>query len=201
MRILIPLNGSKFSEEILEPAAELAARSGAEVHLLGVVKASDAHSTWIKHPSPDDYRVYGQGKRHLTVNEVGLFAETKGQAIERLHSEMEDYLRGVKSRFFPSGAHMVVIIAEDPADEIEAYVRRVGADLIAMATHGRTGLSALLMGNLAAELLRSRVAPMLMFRPDGLEADKVNYGVLSDSHSGTSIGKERSVRLMTRNLV
>ena len=44
MKILIPLDGSKFAENVLEPAAKLANRAGAEVHLLEVVRESEVEA-------------------------------------------------------------------------------------------------------------------------------------------------------------
>ena len=49
MKVLMPLDGSKFAEAVLQPAAQLAACSGAEVHLIEVV--SVIHPAWVHHPS------------------------------------------------------------------------------------------------------------------------------------------------------
>ena len=45
---------------------------------------------------------------------------------------------------------------------------REKADLIAIATHGRTGQAKLLLGGVAGELLKAHVAPIFMVRPEGL---------------------------------
>ncbi len=45
MRILVTLDGSKFAEAVLGPAANLAGTSNAEVHLIKVVKSSEAGAT------------------------------------------------------------------------------------------------------------------------------------------------------------
>ena len=51
MKILIPLDGSKFAEEILEPAAQFAERCHAEVRLMEVVRGSTS-TPWIRPPPP-----------------------------------------------------------------------------------------------------------------------------------------------------
>ena len=51
MKILIPLDGSSFAGEVLEPIAGLAVPLGAEVHLVEVVMESTLHTTWAKPPS------------------------------------------------------------------------------------------------------------------------------------------------------
>ena len=48
MKVLITLDGSKFAEAVLGPAANLAGTSNAEVHLIKVVKPSEAKTTWAK---------------------------------------------------------------------------------------------------------------------------------------------------------
>ena len=71
-------------------------------------------------------------------------------------------------RFFARGVEKMVVMGDDPAKEIADYARREKVDLIAIATHGRTGLARLTMGSVAGELLKARVAPLFMIRPDGL---------------------------------
>ncbi|MCZ6865840.1 MAG: universal stress protein [Chloroflexi bacterium] len=56
MKILVPLDGSKFSEAIIDPAGNLAASSGAEVHLISVVKVSDVHSSCYELPGRGTFR-------------------------------------------------------------------------------------------------------------------------------------------------
>jgi nucleotide-binding universal stress UspA family protein len=46
-------------------------------------------------------------------------------------------------------------------DEILAHAKEAGADLIVMGTHGRTGLSHLLMGSVAERVLRTAHCPVL----------------------------------------
>jgi nucleotide-binding universal stress UspA family protein len=95
-------------------------------------------------------------------------AETAIQTEERLKQEADDYLNHVAATRFPRGAKHVVVYGEDPAEEIAKYAREEGVDLIALATHGHSGLSRLLMGSVADKLLKSHVAPLMMVHPDGL---------------------------------
>ena len=61
-----------------------------------------------------------------------------------------------------------MVVAEDPAEQILNHAREEEVDLIAMATHGRTGLARLLMGSVAHNLLQARVAPLMLVRPGEL---------------------------------
>jgi len=70
-----------------------------------------------------------------------------------------------------------VVRSGRPADEIPATATEVGADLIVLGTHGRTGLSQALLGSVALEVLREARQPVLTVGPDaaleGPELDDV----------------------------
>ena len=50
----------------------------------------------------------------------------------------------------------------EPADEINSYARRVGADLIVVGTHGRTGIRRALLGSVAELVVRRARCPVLV---------------------------------------
>jgi len=52
-----------------------------------------------------------------------------------------------------------------PVRVIQQYAQEEAIDLIAMTTHGRTGLSRLLVGSVAEEVLRAVTIPLLLWRP------------------------------------
>jgi nucleotide-binding universal stress UspA family protein len=58
----------------------------------------------------------------------------------------------------------------DPAAEVLRLAREVGADLIVMGTHGRTGLSRLLAGSVAEQVMRRAACPVLTVRAPFPEA-------------------------------
>ena len=58
-----------------------------------------------------------------------------------------------------------VVVAARPAAAILEHATASGADLIALATHGRGGLSDLLAGSVADKVIRSAAAPLLITRP------------------------------------
>jgi nucleotide-binding universal stress UspA family protein len=55
-----------------------------------------------------------------------------------------------------------------PAETIVKYAEEIGADLIAMGTHGRTGLEYMLLGSVAESVVRRASCPVLVVRPEGL---------------------------------
>jgi nucleotide-binding universal stress UspA family protein len=60
-----------------------------------------------------------------------------------------------------------VVADTDPAAAILGHAEREGCDLIAMATHGRGGVTRLLLGSVAARVLAGTPGPILLFRPWG----------------------------------
>jgi nucleotide-binding universal stress UspA family protein len=64
----------------------------------------------------------------------------------------------------------------DPVTEILHLAQEIGADLIVMGTHGRTGLSRLLMGSVAEQVVRQAPCPVLTVRMPFAEAVPVPAG-------------------------
>ncbi len=175
MKIVIALDGSKFAEDILIPASELAARGGdcTEVHLIRVVDPREAHITWLKPPGlmERSSSIGGTGGRAYSSYRScdGVSTETDLQAQDRHYQHAKFYLETVANKFFPRSGRTKVVFGTKPAEEILAYSRKEKTDLIAIATHGRTGLAKTMLGSVAAELMRSHVAPLLMVCPTGLK--------------------------------
>jgi nucleotide-binding universal stress UspA family protein len=64
-----------------------------------------------------------------------------------------------------------IVLEGDPATEIVNYARDAGIDLIAMGTHGRTGLERLLMGSVAEKVMREAACSVLVVKlPKGVPA-------------------------------
>jgi len=66
----------------------------------------------------------------------------------------------------PQRLHIVTVIerSDEPAEEILRYARLNGIDLIVMGTHGRSGMSHLLMGSVAEKVLRTSPCPVMTVR-------------------------------------
>jgi nucleotide-binding universal stress UspA family protein len=66
------------------------------------------------------------------------------------------------------GVNWDVLHSDDTAGAILDYARRLPASLIAMATHGRTGIARIALGSVAATVVHDAPCPVLVVRPDGL---------------------------------
>jgi nucleotide-binding universal stress UspA family protein len=74
----------------------------------------------------------------------------------------------------------LVVRPGHPSHEILAFAREWGADLIAMTTHGRTGLRRALMGSVTEEVLRQGEFPLLISRPSSRRGDWKRFLVALD---------------------
>ena len=151
MKIMVTLDGSSFAEAVVEPAAQLAREAKlAEVYLVRVVDSSTEVSGNIG------------GSRAM---------ETFDQVLERIEQEAKEYLQHVGQRFDPLRPEAVVLVGEDVDQELARFAREQNVDIIAMSSHGRSGLGRLIMGSHVQRLMEYGVAPVLVVRPDRLHQD------------------------------
>ena len=167
MKILVTLDGSTFSEAIVPAAAQLAQATGAEVHLLSVVEDPGIRRSWVEAIAMGEA---GTGEFMLPPGAMPRYpdaargsdasTETLGEAI---HSATQ-YLAEVAMQF-PAGAKSSAVPGNDPVAAIAEYAAENGIELIAMSTHGRSGLGRWVYGSNADKLLQSTSYPILLVRP------------------------------------
>jgi len=129
---------------------------------------------------PHAVRLAAQGDGELVILHVlptlagFAFPEMGGVAWDRLAEEargtaerrLERLVGHLKAKLPQLHVHAVVV--EGVAfDEIHRVARRLGCDLIVLATHGRTGLQHVLMGSVAENVVRRSPCPVLTVRPRG----------------------------------
>lgn len=148
--ILIPLDGSRLAEQVLPHVKALLECRGAAVHLLSVAPVIDnAAAAVMLYP--------------LYVYREQLADE--GAERQRIEQELRDYLCVVARELEQSGAevHCVVRFGA-PADAILSYAVEHQIELIAMCTHGRSGLARWAYGSVADRVLREAHCPVLLVR-------------------------------------
>jgi nucleotide-binding universal stress UspA family protein len=168
-RILVTLDGSGLSEGILPTVRTLAGRLGARVELFRVARLDRVHDT----PARDDFREIGpvaaptgtQLRVPLPSALVVRPVETREQKISRIEAHFRDYLLDRARELDGIPSTVAVAISDDPAAAIIARARASRPDLIAMATHGRSGAGHLLAGSVCERVIRSGVAPVVVVRP------------------------------------
>jgi nucleotide-binding universal stress UspA family protein len=139
-RILVGLDGSSLAESILPTVRGLARRTGAELVLLHVVHVPLA--------LPTDARI--------TLDELVAREEHHAASyLRRIAREIETECVAVRT---------AVAVGETTA-EIVRFAERESIDLVALATHGRSGMQRWLFGSIADAVLHTVARPLLLLRP------------------------------------
>jgi universal stress protein A len=148
-RVLVALDGSPSAEAVLRFLLEIAGPLDMSVLLLRVLE-----------PVPPTVI---EASRHVVLDDV-----------EGRRRQAEEYMAPIAAELRAKGVDVAWQVRYGrPADEILAGARESGADMIAMATHGRTGLGRLLFGSVAEAVLRQAPVPVFMIRqPDDVTAAK-----------------------------
>ena len=133
-KILVPLDGSKLSDRILEQVRRLLQKQDVEVRLLRVLSE---------------------------------FAYAPGQARREALESAQAHLEGKRKALASQGAKasMVLLSGGDPAEKILEYAGRYRPSLVAMATHGHSGLKRWTRGSVAERVLRHSPFPILLWNP------------------------------------
>jgi nucleotide-binding universal stress UspA family protein len=141
--VLIPLDGSPFAEQAIEPAITLGSLTQARYTLLQALDPLVAEHTHPPYPVGLDRR---------------LLPEVRARAVAYLE-HIAACLRG------RSLDVQTCLVVGPPAHAINDYVRAHAVDLIAMATHGQGGVSRLLLGSVADAVVHISDVPVLLNRP------------------------------------
>lgn len=146
-RVLVPLDGSDLAETILEPVLELTGTEGVEYLLLRMV------------PYPHDVASpYLPDTIHHNVQELEAWQVEAGNYLDRVADGL------------PGGLEVrnVVMVGSQAAMGIRTVARDEDVDLVAMATHGRGGLTRMVLGSVADKVIRSSHMPLFLRRPGRL---------------------------------
>jgi nucleotide-binding universal stress UspA family protein len=168
-RILVPLDGSELAIGVLPYVKEISRRCDPmEVILLHVVRPPSGHTAAVFMPLDSDF----PGKRmpassaDVEAAEHPIYRERE---MASLRGEVEAALTPLARELREAGIPTRVDMAFGrPAQEIVDYAEREGMDLIAMSTHGRSGVSRWILGSVADKVLRGTHLPVMLVRPPGI---------------------------------
>ncbi len=145
-KILIPLDGSSLAERVLAHVEQMFPPKKVEIYLLRVVT------------------LYG----YRDVLRPDMVAELAPPAldVDKLYEEAREYLRQKKGELREMGYTVYThVTAGDVAATICEFADAQDVDLIAMTTHGYSGLTRWLIGSVADRVVRSAERPVLLVRP------------------------------------
>jgi nucleotide-binding universal stress UspA family protein len=145
-RVIVPLDGSELSERILPWVQALAKNLDLDVIVLGI---------------------YGSPVKAAAASE-GFYNTAQLEAfVAELRAETSGYLAGKAEEMKRAGFEKVSIVAKEglSADEIMAFARHTPDSLVAMCTHGRSGVKRWMLGSVTETVVRHSGAPVLVVRP------------------------------------
>ncbi|GBD11783.1 Universal stress protein [bacterium HR23] len=139
--VVVALDGSPTAEQVLPYVRLLGERLPARLHLFTAVPplTREVQQAYVQLRLPLDVAV------HL--------------------ARAEEYLALTARPLREAGLEVLVKAQEgEPVGQILSYAQGLGADLIALTTHGRTGFSRLVMGSVADRLLRTSAIPLFLVK-------------------------------------
>lgn len=140
--LVVCLDGSSSSESVLSPAASWATALGMRLWLVNVVEPDAAQEV-----ASEATRLGDRNRSHESLESNYVEARAAGLDVE---------------------AHWDVLHGEKAASAIVAYTATASTSLVAMATHGHTGLARAAIGSTAAKVVHGSACPVLLVRPAGL---------------------------------
>jgi len=141
--LLVPTDGSPFAAAAAAKAVELAKEVGARV--TGLTVKSRFHAFTLRPEQLEDTR--------------------SDRWDEDLHAR--DHLAVLERAAKAAGVPFegVAVTSDRPWEAIVETARARGCDLVAMASHGRTGLASLILGSQTQRVLAHSPVPVLVYRP------------------------------------
>jgi len=139
-RILVPVDGSPTSIRGLDEAIGLAKLGGGSVRLVHVLD-----------------RVVFPGGETYTVDVFGLLREAGERILQKMKAHAA--AAGIDASTFLSE-----VLPGRVCDVVVEQAKQFGADLIVLGTHGRRGVSRLLVGSDAEQIVRVAPVPVLLVR-------------------------------------
>ena len=141
--ILIPTDGSEFCQRALQQGIALAKLTGAKV--IGVTVSQPLHTAIPKELIPENLLASVQG-------EIAKAAQEKLAVVEKAAKAAGVPVETVKAS------------RDHPWEAIVATAKDKGCDLIVMASHGRRGISAMVLGSETQKVLVHSTIPVLVVR-------------------------------------
>jgi nucleotide-binding universal stress UspA family protein len=143
--VVVPLDGSGLAEIVLPQIIPLARKMKLEINLV---------------------RVYDSPADTYPAADI-IYLDSLKQQTENVRREAETYLEGKVQELRAEGLERVssTVIRGDPAEEIIELARHTPENLIAMSSHGRSGVDRWFMGSVAEKVVQHSRDPVLIVRP------------------------------------
>ena len=141
--ILFPTDGSELSKKAVD-------------HGIGLAKALNAKVTAVTVSEPF----------HIFAVEPGMLTDTPDEYEKRIAALTGEYLKAAKDAATAAGVpcDVVHVEHEHPYETVIDTARKRGCDAIVMASHGRRGVSAIVLGSETVKVLTHSTIPVVVVR-------------------------------------
>ena len=141
--ILIPTDGSELATRAVEKGVELAKALGAKVTAVTVTEPFHVFTGDVAMvgDTPEEYARHAEERAQAVLHKVKTVAEHAGVPCETVHVSDDDAYEGIITA-----------------------TTRAGCDMIAMASHGRSGLAAMVLGSQTRKIIAKTSVPVVVFR-------------------------------------
>lgn len=143
-KIVVPIDGSGWSERAIPHAVDIARANNSEIILLHVFRPPAAEYT----------------------GQIALAGQE--DAIQQIREQAKQHLAGLRNQLRSEKINTRVQFIEGAgvASLIVDYINDEDVDLVVMSTHGRTGLARFLFGSVTHKVMEGVQVPVLLIRPD-----------------------------------
>jgi nucleotide-binding universal stress UspA family protein len=141
-RILVPTDGSEITAKAVQTAIGMARKLGSELHTISVKEPFPYSAISEMQPTPP--QEFYDAQERIAASRVRQVVDAAAAAD------------------VPCEAHTVEAL--HPWEAIVDYAKQNGCDLIVMASHGRRGMAALLLGSETSRVLTHTTVPVLVVR-------------------------------------
>ena len=164
LKVLIPLDGSEFSEQILPYLTKFFTP---EMHHLVFLRV-DKNVQGLT-PAPPITPIQEYRDTMFRTHQDAKLAKHPiyaNQMRDSQEAQLQDELRQETAAVRQAGFSITYAAKfGDPATEILETIEEEAIDLVAMTTHGRTGLSRVVFGSVAEKVLHKMSVPIMLLRP------------------------------------
>jgi len=139
--ILVPLDGSEFAEQALPAAEALCIAYESRLTLLTVKQ------------------------KESFLKSIHFSLTFKGRRLS-INGERETYLQKIENSLKAKGIEVDhTIRTGEVAESINGLVKEIGVDMVVISSHGRSGVSRLLLGSVANQVLQQATCPIMVVHP------------------------------------
>lgn len=154
MKILVTIDFSDITEQVLARSVILAKAMQAEVFLLHVVEASEDQIIYDY-----DMTMMGPGQTMLHANDRSEIRDQLAQRFRREHKTLQEYSKDFRNKEIDCKSLM---IQGEAVATVLASIEKLSIDFIVVGSHGKGAISQLLLGSTSKDLIKKTPIPIYL---------------------------------------